>query len=247
MDSPGYIVLSRVALQARSTDVLAHNLANADTPGFRALRPVFAAYLSRQSDVARAPGGDAVAYVQDRATWRDLAPAAVQTTGNPLDAAISGEGFFAVQTARGERFTRAGRFSIGQDGRVVDMEGNPVLDTNGNPIAVSAADTRLQILGDGTLRSENGELGKLRVVRFENPQRLRAEGDRLFDPAGEPPVPVERPSVVGGALEGSNVRSIEEMTRLTAELREFQFATQFLEKEGERLSTAVERILRRRA
>ena len=69
---------------------------------------------------------------------------------------------------------------------------------------------------------------------------------RLFDPAGEDPQPVERPAVVQGALEGSNVRPIREMTRLTAELREFQFAAQFAEKEGERLSTAVERILRRR-
>lgn len=245
MDSPGYIILSRLSLQSRATEVLAHNVANADTPGFRAQRPVFTHYVARQS--AAPPGGRPVAYVQDRATWREMENGPVQATGNPLDVALAGDGFFAVETPRGERFTRAGRFSIGDGGRIVDMEGNAVMGAEGNPIAVAPNDTRITIQGDGTVRSENGTLGRLRVVSFANPQTLRAEGDRLFDAAGEPPQPVERPSVVQGALEGSNVRAIAEMTRLTTELREFQFAAQFAEREGERLSTAVERILRRRS
>jgi len=247
MDNPGYIILSRLALQHRATAVLAHNVANADTPGFRALRPVFAEYVARQDRAAVPPGGRPIAFAQDRATWREMDQGPVQTTGNPLDVAITGEGFFVVETPRGERFTRAGRFSIGDGGRIVDMEGNPVLGPEGNAIAVAPNDTRITIQGDGTIRSENGELGRLRIVRFENVQALRAEGDRLFDPAGEEALPVERPSVLQGAVEGSNVRPILEMTRLTAELREFQFAAQFAEREGERLSTAVERILRRRS
>jgi flagellar basal-body rod protein FlgF len=241
MDSPGYVVLSRLALQSRATEVLAHNVANADTPGFRASRTVFAEHLARR---AAAEGG-AVAYVQDRATWREAEAGPVQRTGNPLDVAISGEGFFAVETPRGERYTRAGRFTIGAEGRVVDLEGNPVLDVQGNPIAVAPNDTRLEIRGDGTLRSENGEIARLRVVRFADPQRLRAEGDRLFA-SPDPPEAVERPGLVQGAVEGSNVRPVIELTRLTAEMREFQFAALFAEREGERLHTAVERILRRR-
>jgi flagellar basal-body rod protein FlgF len=238
MDNPGYIILSRLALQNRATAVLANNLANADTPGFRALRPVFGEFVQRQDAAGLPPGGRPVAFVQDRATWREMEPGAMQVTGNPLDVAISGEGFFAVETPRGERFTRAGRFSLGEGGRIVDMEGNPVLNTEGAPIAVAPNDSRIEILGDGTVRSENGPLGRLRVVRFEAPQALRAEGDRLR---------IDRPALRQGVLEGSNVRPILEMTRLTAELREFQFAAQFAEKEGERLSTAVERILRRRS
>lgn len=247
MDNPGYIILSRLSLQARATEILAHNVANADTPGFRAQRPVFAEYVARQDAGAAPPGGRPVAYVQDRATWREMEPGSIQSTGNPLDVAISGEGFFAVETPRGERYTRAGRFSLSGDGRIVDMEGHAVMGAGGTTIAVSPNDTRITIQGDGTVRSENGTLGQLRVVRFDNPQTLRAEGDRLFDPAGEPAQEVERVTVVQGALEGSNVRPIMEMTRLTAEMREFQFAAQFAEKEGERLSTAVERILRRRS
>jgi flagellar basal-body rod protein FlgF len=244
MDTPGYVILSRLGAQLRATQVLANNLANAETPGFQAGRAVFAQHLQAQRT---GTGGSAVAYALDRATWRDTAPGPVSTTGNPLDVAIRGEGFFAVETPEGERFTRAGRFTLGPEGRVTDMEGHPVLDARGTPLVAGPNDTRIEIQGDGTIRSENGIIGRLRVVRFDDPQALRAEGDRLFRAQGAEALPLERPNLVQGAVEGSNVRPILELNAMTAELREFQFATQFAEREGERLQTAVERILRRRS
>jgi len=246
MDNPGYIALSRLVTQNRATAVLAHNIANAETPGFRASRPVFTEHLERQRGARPVPGAESVHFSQDRATWRDHAPGPVQTTGNPLDIAISGEGLFAVETPRGERYTRAGRFSLGPEGMITDMEGNALLDTGGNPLRVAPTDTRLTIRGDGTLSSENGEIGRIRIVRFAEPQRMQAEGNRLLAAAGgQAPEAIERPSLVQGALEGSNVQPVAELTRLTAEMREFQFMAQFAEKEGERLSGAVERILRK--
>jgi flagellar basal-body rod protein FlgF len=229
MDTPGYVVLSRLGAQLRATQVLANNLANAVTPGFRAERAVFAQHLQ-----PRREGEGPVAYALDRATWRDTAPGPLSTTGNPLDVAIRGEGYFAVETPGGERYTRAGRFTLDADGRIADMQGNAVLDARGTPLAVSPNDTRIEIQGDGTVRSENGVIGRLRVVRFEDPQRLRAEGDRHLA-SDDAALPVERPSLVQGALEGSNVRPVLEITNMTAELREFQLATQFVEREGERL------------
>jgi len=248
MDNPGYIALSRLVAQNRATAVLAHNMANAETPGFRASRPLFAEHLERQRGAASAPGGEALRFAEDRATWRDEAAGPVQTTGNPLDLALSGEGLFAVGTPRGERYTRAGRFSLGPEGTVVDMEGNALLDAAGEPVRVGPGDTRLTVRGDGTMLSEGREIARIRVVRFAAPGRLMAEGDRLMAAGpGQAPEAMERPAVVQGALEGSNVRPVVELTRLTAETREFQFMAQFAEKEGERLSTAVERILRRRS
>jgi flagellar basal-body rod protein FlgF len=247
MDTPGYVILSRLGAQLRATQVLAHNLANAETPGFQAGRAVFAQHLQAQRGGVGGSTGGNVAYALDRATWRDTAPGPVSTTGNPLDVANRGDGFFAVETPAGERFTRAGRFTLDGTGRITDMEGHPVLDARGTPLVAAPNDTRIEIQGDGTIRSENGVIGRLRVVRFEDPQALRAEGDRLFRAEGAEALPMERPNLVQGAVEGSNVRPILELTSMTTELREFQFATQFAEREGERLQSAVERILRRRS
>jgi flagellar basal-body rod protein FlgF len=246
MDSPSYVILSRLSAQLRAAQLAAHNLANADTPGFRASRPVFAEHLAQQGRIEGPRAGRAVSYAWDRATWRDTAPGPITRTGNPLDVAISGEGFFAVETPRGERYTRAGRFALAADGRLVDQQGHAVLNSNGQPIAIAPNDTRIEIQGDGAIRSENGVLGRLRVVRFEDEQALRAEGDRLFDAAGQDPQEVARPALVQGAVEGSNVQSVLEMTRMMAELREFQMATQFLERETERQQSVIERLLRRR-
>ena len=244
MDTPGYVILSRLGAQQRATQVLANNLANADTPGFQAQRPIFARFLPPPGAASR---GQDIAYSVDRATWRETRSGPLTTTGNPLDVALRGDGFFAVENPAGEeRFTRAGRFTLGQDGRLVDAEGNAVLDTRGAPITLGPGDSRIEIQGDGTIRSENGVIGQLRVVRFEAPQRLRAEGDRLFA-ADEPPLPMDRPGVVQGAVEGSNVSPVMEMVRMTEEVREFQNAVNFADREGERLQSAVERILRKRS
>lgn len=246
MDSPSYVILSRLSSQMRTSQVTANNLANADTPGFRSSRPIFAEHVAQQGRVAGPAGARPVGYSWDRASWRDPTPGTISQTGNSLDVALSGPGFFAVETDRGERFTRAGRFALGSDGRLVDQEGNAVLNTQSRPIAIAPNDTRIEIQGDGTIRSENGVLGRLRVVRFEDDQALLAEGTRHFNANGQQPEEVARPGIVQGAVEGSNVQSVLEMTRMMAELREFQFATQFLEREGERQQSAIDRLLRRR-
>ncbi len=248
MDSPGYIVLSRLVAAQRATAVTANNIANAETPGFRANRPLFGTVLERQIGAAAPRGGERIAYAQDRATWREASPAPLQRTGNPLDIAISDpDGYFAVETPRGERFTRAGRFTLDAEGRITDPSGHALLDTNGLPLRIAPGTANIEIRGDGSVMTENGLVGRIRVVRFEDPQRLQAEGDReLATPADMPAIPVDRPGVVQGAVEGSNVRPVLELTRLTEDMRQFQFVSQMAEREGERLSTAVERILRRR-
>ena len=242
MDQTGYVLLSRMSAMLRATDVLATNMANADTPAFRANRPVFATHLQQQRNVATPAGGQPVAYALDRATWRDGVGGPITSTGNPLDVALNGPGFFAVETPRGERFTRAGRFTIGGEGRLVDMEGNAVLDSANRPVTFAPNDSRIEILGDGTIRTENGVLGKLRVVRFADEQAIQAEGNRLYTTEQQPEV-VARPNVVQGSLEGSNVNSVLEMTRLTSDVRAFQMMAQFMETEGKRGSEALGRIL----
>lgn len=247
MDNAGYIVLSRLAAQLRATAVIAQNVANVDTPGFQATRAVFTEHLARARATELPQGARDLHFSWDRATWRDTEPGPIRQTGNPLDIAITGRGYFAVETPQGERYTRAGRFTLAADGTIVDTGGNPVLSAAGGPLQIAPGDTDLTVGADGLITGRNGEIGRVRIVRFENEQNLMAEGDRLYAaPPGTDPQPVERPRLVQGALEGANVNAVTEMVRLTEEMRQFQFAVRFAEAENERQTSVIDRLLRRR-
>jgi flagellar basal-body rod protein FlgF len=112
MENPGYIALSRMIVQQRALDVRAANIANMNTPGFKAESVQFSDFLVRQTGTAQPPGGRTVQMVQDRATYRDFSQGQLTKTGNQLDLSLRGDGFFVVQTSNGERYTRAGRFSL---------------------------------------------------------------------------------------------------------------------------------------
>lgn len=246
MDNPGYIALSRLGGQQRNVDTMANNIANAGTPGFKAGRLVFEDFVFDRGG-SRRPGAREVAFSVDRGSYRDPTAGPLNRTDNPLDLALSGDGFFTIDTPRGERFTRSGRFTIAPDGRVTTSEGYTLMNIENRPITVSQQDTRLTVAADGTVESENGPLGRIRIVTFEDQNRLRPEGEVLFAADGIDPQPAAAPKVMQGMIEDSNVQPILEMTRLMTELREFQFVSQFVEREGERLQNAVERLSRRRS
>ena len=114
--------------------------------------------------------------MQDRATWRDQAEGPLQHTGNPLDLAIGGEGFFTVDTPRGPRLTRAGRFTAQGDGTISDTQGNALLDTAGQKLRISPADINLTVTADGAISSENGTIGRIGVVQPADLAKLQGEG-----------------------------------------------------------------------
>ncbi len=246
MEVPSYIALSRLVAQSRALEVTATNMANANTPGFKAERVLFSDWLSKQTGTDAPPGGRTVQFVQDRATYRDQQAGPVQQTGNPFDLALGDDGYFSVETARGPRLTRAGRFTPMSDGRLGDAEGNALLDTAGQPIRISAADQRITVAADGTVSSENGRIGKVGVVRPSDPMRVTAEGGRTLR-ADADTVPVDKPQVIQGAVEDSNVQPVLEMTRMMADLREFQFTTQFVQGEADRLQSSIDKITQRKA
>lgn len=240
------VALSRLVAQKRALDVTANNVANQTTPGFQAQHALFSDWLNRQPRTDPPPGARAVSYVQDRATFRDQQTGPIQQTGNPLDLALNGTGYFMVETPGGNRLTRAGRFGLTAGGTIADSEGHNLLDREGQPLRVAATDTQVSVTADGVVSTENGRVGQVAVVRPNDPSRLKSEGDRLLR-ADEGTTPVERPRVIQGAVEGSNVNPIQEMTRMMEALREFQFASQFVEKENERQMKANDKLLSRRA
>ncbi|HUB13901.1 MAG TPA: flagellar hook-basal body complex protein [Acetobacteraceae bacterium] len=242
MDLASSIATSRLVAQQRALDVIAGNLANANTPGYKAEHVLFSDWLSRQSGGTTPPGGNPIAYTQDRATWREQRPGTVTHTGNPFDLAVTGTGFFTVNTANGPRLTRDGRFGLMPSGTIADAAGNPVLDTNGQPIQLAPTDTQVTIAGDGTVSSENGQLGKIGIVQPADPALLAAEGGTLFR-SGSPTTPVAAPALEQGAVEDSNVQPVLEVTRMIDQERSFEFTTQMLQAESDRQQNAIQKLL----
>jgi flagellar basal-body rod protein FlgF len=242
MDIVSSIAASRLVAQQRAMDVTAVNVANANTPGFKAERMLFSDWISRQSGVAAAPGEGGIAYTQDRATWRDQRTGTLTHTGNPFDLGITGDGFFTVSTPRGPRLTRDGRFGLLPDGTLADGAGQSVLDSNGRPIVLSTTDTQITIAGDGTISSENGQLAKLGVVQPADPLRLTAEGNTQFRADGATTL-MTSPGLVQGAVEDSNVQPVLEMTRMMDGLRQFQFVSQMIQAEHDRQQAVIDKLL----
>jgi len=242
MDINSTVAASRLIAQQHAMDVIAGNVANANTPGYRAERVQFSDWLGRQNGADTPPGGKTIAYTQDRATWRDQQAGTLTHTGNPFDLALSGDGYFTVNTPRGPRLTRDGRFGPMPDGTLADASGNALLDSNGQPIQLAPTDTQVTIAGDGTVSGRNGQLAKVGVVQPTDPMQLSAEGGTLFR-SGSATTAVPAPGIVQGAMEGSNVQPVTEITRMMDGLREFQFVSQFVQAESDRQQSAIDKLL----
>lgn len=242
MDLASTVTVSRMDADMRAMDVVANNLANANTPGFKVGHMQFTDWLARQAGTGAPKGESSIAFAEDRATWRDNEVGKLTHSGNPLDLAISGNGYFTVNTPRGPRLTRDGRFGIMPNGTIADDAGEPLLDKTGQPITVSAADTRLTVKGDGTLSSENGQLATIGIVQPSNPNAMTAEGGTLFR-ADVPTAPVTQAKLVQGAVEGSNVQPLTEMTRMIEAERRFQMMTQFIQAESDRNTSVIDKLL----
>lgn len=245
MELPSYVALSYLSAQSRALDVTAANLANAGTSGFKTERVLFSDWLGRQPGTDGSHGRKPIAFVQDRATYRDTTEGTLVHTGNPLDLAITGSGFFTVDTANGPRLTRAGRFAPLPDGTLADAAGNALLDTAGGKLRVGAGDAQLTVSRTGTIESENGPIGRIGVVQPADTMRMQAEGATNLA-SQSPTAPVDQPVVTQGAIEDSNVQPVLEMTRMMSGLRAFQYASQFVDAEATRQQSAIDKITQRK-
>jgi flagellar basal-body rod protein FlgF len=248
MENALLIGLSRQVALQRELEVVANNIANLNTTGFKGDGAVFEEFLMPVASAERFQGADRrMSYVQDRATWHNFAPGPVQQTGNPLDLAIDGDAFLVVQTARGERFTRNGALQVNAAGELVTNNGDRVLG-DGGPIQFQNTDRDISINPDGSITVREGAntdsaRGKLRLVRFENVQQLRKDGSSLFAaPEGVAPQPAQSVRIVQGAVEQSNVRGVIEMSRMIEITRNYTQIATLLQQQGEQRRSAIEKL-----
>lgn len=240
MENSLSVVLSRQGVLARQMETIATNLANANTAGFKAEAMIFTEFLERTPK----PDGP-LSMVHDVTFLRDMSEGDMQGTGNPLDLAISGEGFFAVQTDQGERYTRHGAFQLDNLGQLVTLAGDQVLDAGGAPILVPPGTEQITIARDGTVSADAQEIGRVQVVTFDEPGALSKEGNSLYDAGEQAPRPAPEAEVLQGTIEGSNVNGVEEMTRMIDVVRSYQSAARMADAEHERIRRAIETIIRK--
>ncbi|HEV7872828.1 MAG TPA: flagellar basal-body rod protein FlgF [Enterovirga sp.] len=242
MENALLVGLSRQMALGRELDVIANNMANVTTNGFKARESRFQEFTM---PVARAntfrPQDRALSFVVDAGTALDTAQGAIETTGNSLDAAIKGDGFFAVQTPAGERYTRNGAFTLDAAGQLVTSDGHPVLGDNG-PITIGPQETDLAFAPDGTVSTSQGQRGHLRLVRFDDANALQNEGGNLFS-SRVPAQPAGATSrLEPGTIERSNVKPVIEMNRLIEVNRAYTSVAGMLSRLDEMKRTAISRL-----
>lgn len=239
--------LSRQVALSRELDVVANNVANMDTTGYKADGSLFEEYLN---SAARAGStGARVSFVLDRGLWHDMSQGPIARTGNPLDVAIDGNGFLVVQTPRGERYTRNGALQINATGQLVTGEGDPVLGDSG-PISFQPTDHQVSISRDGTISVREGTSnvdsarGKLRLVTFANRQLLQKDGGSTFKATnGVQPQPASpETGLVQGAVEKSNVRGVVEMSRMIEITRTYSNISNMLQQQSDLGQTAIDKL-----
>jgi flagellar basal-body rod protein FlgF len=215
MDAAMYKALSGAVAQMRQLETASQDLANVNTSGYKKQRLAFSEVLAKRLPADDRPGGWVA--VGDQQTHHGQG--ALHGTGNPFDLALEGNGFFIIQTSRGERYTRNGEFTRKADGTLITPQGDAVLG-DGGPLQITGA--KLEVASDGTVRSDEGEVGRIRIVRFTDPRQALKEGANLFV---TPPANVQEGAdvrVVQGSLEQSNMNPIDGVISLITIHRLFE-------------------------
>ena len=240
MSGSGYVSLSLASQLERSLDMSAHNLANANTAGFKAMHPLLQA--SPQGN-----GETTVDFVASAGTYLDLTPGAVVPTGNPLDMAISGEGWFGIRMEGDQTgYTRHGKFVMDAEGQIKTANGHSLVDPDGTPLALPLEiGLEVTILQDGSIANTDGEiLGQVGVFQVENGDRMTSYGDGIYVPAGEEPPRLLEDGfqIAQGFVEGSNVQAVMEMTRLIDIQRAYENAMSIAGEDHGLTRDAIERL-----
>ena len=241
MDNALYVGLSRQMVLRKEMDIVANNIANIDTTGFKVES------MMQKTD----PGAPAVTqggprpvkFVAPDGVARDFGQGSLIQTGAPLDMAIEGKGFFQVQSPDGPRFTKDGRFTTDPAGRLVTQGGLPVLDDGGGEIIIDGEKGQVAIGADGTMSQGNERVGKVGMYAFANPGALSKSGDNLYrNVSNLTATPATDAKLRQGYLEGSNVKPVLEITRMVEVSRAYEQTAKMIDSAADLSRRAVERL-----
>ena len=235
MEHAGYTTLSRQSGLAREMQIIANNIANAATTGYRAEGLIFSEYVQSVDE------GASLSIGQGNLRNTSFAQGALTQTGGTFDLAIEGEGYFLIETPRGERLSRAGAFSPNGAGDLVTYDGFRVLDAGGAPVFVPPG-VAVAVSADGTISADGNPLGQIGLVRPLDPTTmLREDGVMFLAESGYEPADGAR--VLQGFVENSNVDAVLQLTRMIEVQRAYELGQSFLDAEDERVRTALKALM----
>ncbi|MDG2285788.1 MAG: flagellar basal-body rod protein FlgF [Alphaproteobacteria bacterium] len=235
MENSIYIGLSRQTALRRELVLVANNIANVNTTAFKRELGI---YATSQTDNAFVNKLD---FVIDRGMAVSFEPGAVANTGNDLDIAISGPGFFGVDDGSGVKYTRNGALSLSPDNQLITREGHAVVDEDGAPIVIPLEGGKIEIGRDGSVSAGAEIIAKVLVAEFKSLHLMQKNGDSLFETT-EAPLPPDNSTILQGNLERSNVTPVKELVRMIDIQRSYDAVKGFLDREAERQQTAVRRL-----
>ena len=242
MDNALYVGLSRQMVLKREMDIVANNIANADTNGFKV-----ESLLTTETPGPPAftlEGPKPIKFVAANGVARDFGQGALRRTDAPLDMAVEGKGFFKVTTKDGDRFTRDGHFRMDDQGRLVTQAGDPVTDDGGGEITIDPQKGgEITVSEDGIVSQGSERVAKIGVYQFANLGALDKAGGNLYQNASnQQPTAATDAKVRQGMLEGSNVNSIIEITRMIEVSRAYEQVTQMMSAESDLTRNSIARL-----
>ncbi len=200
--------------------MLANNLANSGTGGFKLDREFYSLFSAADNEVGGSASHTTMPMI--RKQWTDFSQGTLQPTGNPLDLALSGHGFFSVNGPTGPLYTRNGSFKVSTDGTLTTADGHTVNGEGGQPLQIPGQG-EIVVASDGTLTQDGQSLGKLDIVDFKDTAALGKIGNSYFvGNKDNPPIPATDVTVEQGRIEGSNVAPAESAVRLVSVMRQFE-------------------------
>jgi flagellar basal-body rod protein FlgF len=249
VDNVAFVSLSRQMTLQKQMDIIANNIANEDTAGFKVEQLMVHTQTGAPAKTQQIKGP--VQFVIDGGVGRDFSAGEFTTTGRPLDVAIDGAAFLKVSTPSGERYTRDGRLAVDAQGRLVTQTGAPILDDSGAEITLDPNNGEPMIAPDGVVsqRSAQGpqgvRVGKIGTVRFDTLSVLEKEGNNLYaNTSNIQPQAAPDARLRQGVLEASNVKPIVEITNLIQVQRAYERLTQMIQQTTDLSQSSIDRLAR---